>query len=305
MKNVLVKSLVSFILITSLILGYNRLDVIASEASDSSEIDLSGMYRRYDLVTGEISLVSKEAAPTYVDGQRVVSTDGFISGSYKQVTEEDRNVIGGDTRTIVNNTTDSPYYGIGRIVASYTDGTSQEGTGFLVSKNVMLTNGHMCMSPNNASISSMTIYFGQNGSYTPVTAYASSYYVCANYNYFGDDVQDDYAIVILSSNVGYTTGWFGLDYKNNSFFFNNTFTITGYPGEFATGTMYRSSGTIYDCSTYVLEYFIDTSAGQSGAPIYQSNVAYGIHSSGTASMNYGRRMTQEVFDWLVAQGFVN
>ena len=123
--------------------------------------------------------------------------------------------------------------------------------------------------------------------------------------YKSDDDQDDYAILVLSTSPGNTTGWFGLSYQNNSFFTSHTFTITGYPTDKAEGTMWKASGTVSSCSTYVLNHTIDTAAGESGAPIYLSNVAYGIQVSGGSTVNHCRRMTQEVFDWLVAQGFIS
>lgn len=134
----------------------------------------------------------------------------------------------------------------------------------------------------------------------------SSYYVCANYNYYGDSVQDDYAILVLSEDVGDITGWFGLGYNTNSFFYSNDFTITGYPGDKTYGTMWTATGDIENCTTYELHYYMDMYPGQSGSPIYTNgSVAYGINVAETPTLNYGRRMTQEVFDWLLDQGFIS
>ena len=308
MRRKMVRSLLGLFMAFSVIFSVLSVNVKGSDAEKQNDVDLSEMYRKYDLETGETTLVSKFAEPTYVRGERVTYTEAYSPEICKET--DDRSVIGFDDRNKVTNTTSSPYYGVGRIEATYADGTSSCGTGFMVSPNVMLTAAHVCFSYTNITspLTSMTVYLGQNGNTTPTTAYASSWYVCANYTYFGDDTKDDYAIVVLSSNVGNTTGWFGLGYNSNdSFFYNNGFTLVGYPGDKGFGEMWKAAGVVTNCSTYVLDHLIDSNNGQSGGPIYMasSNTAYGIHSSGGGSVNYARRMTSEVFDWLVAQGFIS
>ncbi len=279
--------------------------VLASDDSLLEELDLSQLYRKYDFETGEVTFVPRYAAPSYQNGKQIKSTSPYIPEDAKGIIG-DRTVFGDDDRLQVTNTTTSPYYGIARLVITYTDNTSATGTGFLVAPNVMLTAGHCCMSASsNAPIASFTAYLGQNETYVPMTAYLSYYYVCANFTSFNGPDKDDYAIMVLSSSPGNTTGWFGLSYQNNMFFVTNPFTITGYPIDKTSGTMWKASGAITECSTYVLSHIIDCYAGQSGSPIYMSNVAYGILVSENAVENRCRRMTQEVFDWLVAQGFIS
>ena len=301
----IISLLLTFVMVLSLSVSWT---MATGEGVLTEEIDLSQMYRKYDLKTGEVSLVPRYAPPQYRDGQRITATEPFNPVAEKEVLG-DRSIIGTDGRTQVTSTTSSPYYRIAKLVMTYTDGTSAEGTGFMVSGNVLLTAGHCCMSTSNASLSSMTVYLGRNETYTPITASVSYYYVCANFTYFNDDDKDDYAIVVLSTSPGNTTGWFGLGYQNDSFFLNNTFTITGYPGDKTYGTMWKASGSVNSCATYVLNHSIDTYAGESGAPLYSSsNVVYGIQVSGvnpSSQYNHCRRMTQEVVDWLIAQGLIS
>lgn len=77
----------------------------------TEEIDLSQMYRKYDLETGEVSLVSRYAPPQYRDGQRITSTEPFNPVAEKEILG-DRSIIGTDGRTQVTSTTGSPYYRI-------------------------------------------------------------------------------------------------------------------------------------------------------------------------------------------------
>ncbi len=298
----------SICLTLALLVSPVELALAATNGSIGLEtVDISSMYRKYDLETGEVSLVPKAAPSVYRNGKQVTSTQPYIPVQNKIVQHGERSIIGNDDRVPITETTNYPYYAVARLEVEYTDGTYGNATGFMVSSNVMLTAGHVCMShASNAPVRSMRVSLGQNGSLTPTVAYASSYYVCANFTYFNDDDQDDYAIVVLNSNVGNTTGWFGLDYQADIFFHNYTFVITGYPLDKPTGTMWSESGSIEECSTYLLHYKMDVVAGQSGSPIYAlNNVAYGINVSGTSSLNNGRRMTKEVFDWLVTNGFIS
>ncbi len=67
MKRVVFRSIVSLVLIASLIISFDKIGIIASEGSDTGKSNPSGMYRKYDIATGETSLVSKEAVSTYVN----------------------------------------------------------------------------------------------------------------------------------------------------------------------------------------------------------------------------------------------
>ncbi len=280
--------------------------IYVAEAATYETDNLDDMYRKYDLETGEVTLVPRYSVPSYSRGERVTCTEPYIPAEVTQQENIGRALIGVYERTPVTNTSTYPYRAIAQLEMVYADGTTGQGTGFMVSSNVMLTAGHCCMSRNNAAVNSITVNLGRNGDSVVKVTTVSSYYVCANYNYFGDSVQDDYAILVLSEDVGDITGWFGLGYSTNSFFYNNEFAITGYPGDKTYGTMWKATGDIENCTTYELHYYMDMYPGQSGSPIYtNSYVAYGINVAETSTMNYGRRMTQEVFDWLLDQGFIS
>ncbi|WP_066499396.1 trypsin-like serine peptidase [Abyssisolibacter fermentans] len=93
---------------------------------------------------------------------------------------------------------------------------------------------------------------------------------------------------------------------------NKSITVTGYPGDKPSGTMWSDSGTTYDVSTRTFKHNADTMGGQSGSPIcFYSGSTYGyqsigIHIAGANddTYNVGRRITKTLFDWLVNQGYV-
>lgn len=287
-------------------LGSTLVKTDVSADSDKKE-QASTVLRKYDLTTGETSLVPMESDKLFRSDSTSNNTQGYNPSKANPYA-----IIGTDERTKVTTTTTHPYYAIAQLSVTYTDSTSATATGFMVSENVLLTAGHASMSESsNAPIKSATIYLGRNGSSTPSTATLSSYYVCSEFTYYSDDDQDDYAIWILNSNIGNTSGWFGVGYNtSNSYFTGNTFTITGYPGDKPNGTMWTASASISSCSTYLLKHKIDTMAGQSGAPVYINKsgsgyVVYGIQVSGTSTMNTARRITQELYDWLIANNYIH
>lgn len=159
----------------------------------------------------------------------------------------------------------------------------------------------------------MIIRFGRNGNDVVRTATVKTYYVCASFHPKREQ-QDDYAIIVLNENVGYTTSWFNIAYYDDSFFDNTDqkYTVTGYPGDKEKNTMWTAQDIVSKCETYVLKHKVDTYAGESGAPLYyrvnNKFTAVGIHVAEGGwfdSANYSRRITKELFDWLMEQGFIS
>lgn len=126
-----------------------------------------------------------------------------------------------------------------------------------------------------------------------------------NWNY-------DYGAIQLNSPLGNTVGWFGFRWQSSNTF-SGSYTVTGYPCDKPSGTMWRMSDNpgIRGVNTYHLFYQIDTYGCQSGSPVYHnyssscSTCSTAIHSYGTGQSPYpqynsGTRITQSVFNNLVA-----
>ena len=106
----------------------------------------------------------------------------------------------------------------------------------------------------------------------------------------------DYALVKLNRTVGSQTGWFGYGYEQTSV--GTKVRITGYPGE-KNQTQWYMSGNIFAQSQYRLWYTIDTTPGQSGAPIYlPTYIAVGVHTDGLVTWNGGKRIHEDMFNWM-------
>lgn len=64
-------------------------------------------------------------------------------------------------------------------------------------------------------------------------------------------------------------------------------------------TRWFMSGNIIAQSEYRLWYPIDTTNGQSGSPIYiQNALAVGVHTSGLTAWNGGKRIHEDMFNWM-------
>ncbi len=216
-------------------------------------------------------------------------------------------VLGFDSRFQVN-----PYTYPQRAVALITYNGATHCTGWLVSKDTLVTAGH-CVHGGGSTgrwgtLSAFKIYPGFSddyapyGSCTPKEIYSSSGWITVA------DTDSDIGIIKLDCEVGNSTGYF-------SYFVadpveNVAITINGYPGDKAEGhQQWASTGTISHATAAKLYYDNDTTGGMSGSPIWVQNAngtawSFGIHTNGESILlpntNAGTRISQDVFDLITA-----
>ena len=218
-------------------------------------------------------------------------------------------IIGADGRTQVTGTTGFPWRAIAHLVVTWRNGTSGGCTGWFIGPRTLVTAGHCVYSSTKGGwASSIRAYPGRNGSSTPygsavshrlfsVTGWTSS----GNHEY-------DYGAIQLSSTPGNTVGWFGYRWQSSNTF-SGAYSVTGYPGDKAYGTMWtmQDNPGIRGVTTRKLFHAIDTYGGQSGAPVYHnysstcSACAVAVHAYGTGispypQYNSGTRITQDVYN---------
>ena len=274
-------------------------------ASSSKEIEQRNMLIRTDAATGETTYINIQSE------EYSIQTKGDRN-SYGSTATVPRQLIGSDNRTKVSNVNVMPYSAIARIKTTYTDGAYSWGTGFMVSGRSLLTAAHAVTSYGRTT-QKIELFLKCNGNVSSPSATASSWYVCASYDSsLSTDYDDDYAIVIFPSNT--STNWLGLHVPGTPSSIDGlTATVSGYPNE-KTGsdqhTQWYASGKIDAVNTHTLYHLIDTTSGQSGSPVYRYNSTYGyqadaIHVGTYGDVNVGRRMTSELFDWLIANGFIS
>lgn len=217
-----------------------------------------------------------------------------------------RIVIGSDDRSLVSNTTASPYRMIGKTLSIFPNGDGYVATAWMGSRQTAFTNSHVVYNPESGGFVSQMIFIpalnGETqpyGGYAVTNATATSQYIDAADQGSGY-VEYDFASITLSSAVGDQTGYFGLYPSSGS---GTNVRITGYPAQRYDGLhQYTMAGPLTLANTQRIEYKIDTEGGQSGSPVYleSSNQVVGMHSSGysASQINAGPKMGN-AFYWFV------
>ena len=267
----------------------------------------------YDCQTGEEHLV--KVNPDDVELLDAMSSEANISTESENDSNIDtfdtRSVIGTDNRTRVTAVKTNPYYRIGFLYITDASGNHKIGTGFLISKNYMLTAAH-CVYMSGKPVKSITAYFGANGNEYGVSANSSIIGWCSSYE-STKSIANDWGYIKLDSDVGNTCGWFGIGYTTDTNLKSASFTICGYPGDKNSYNsaskmhgqyvqMWKDTGKLSDIYTGYITYKMDTYGGQSGSPVYNatSQIVYGIHHGEATSgvSNGASRITKSIFTHL-------
>ena len=256
--------------------------------------------------------VSESGVVTQPDStESAPGSPGFVGSAPSP--ENAESIIGADQRTQVTGTTTYPARAVGLI----TRNGSQWCTGWLISKDTLLTAGHCVNSGGNGSTngtwySGLRFFPGRSGSYSP---YGSCVPRSGGLTSFVGWVRDgneqhDAGIIKLSCSIGNTVGWFGQWWQSASL--NGNFTrIQGYPGD-KPQTQWQSTGSVRSTTTYQIFYQNDTVGGMSGSPVWRYRGssepycqgacamgihAYGLHGSAPHSTdNHGTRHTEAKYN---------
>lgn len=172
------------------------------------------------------------------------------------------------------------------------------GTGFVTSKNVVVTAAH-CLYTEWGWVKECKVHYKQNDSYFNSNwCYPQGLSISSQYaNSF--DKSFDWGIMTLQDNIGYNTGWFAIGTTEGSLT-GKMITVAGYPYDrpfyqyFATDSIYKSE--TYDC------YFrADVVKGQSGGPVYDiNNTVWAICTAQSTNDNRGARITRILYDLIAS-----
>ncbi|SDX29365.1 glutamyl endopeptidase [Marininema mesophilum] len=205
-----------------------------------------------------------------------------------------KSIIGSDGRIRVNPTTSFPYSAIAQISSDIGD-----CTGWFISADTIITAGHCVYNTgNNKWASWATITPGRDGNNAPYGTYSAKSFHSVLGWVTNEDTNYDYAAIKINSDIGYTTGWFGLRLQPGSLT-GTAETISGYPRDKAYGTQWRHSDQIRQTYDRKLYYGNDT-YGQSGSPVYTNDYySVAIHTNGGNPYNNGTRINENVFNNLL------
>jgi glutamyl endopeptidase len=216
---------------------------------------------------------------------------------------EQEKVIGPDTRRRVDPTTGAVARRTVLITFTF-GGQGHACTGFLVEVDLVATAGHCVFDFDGTKTFAKNIEVtpGANGGSTPYgTCGAAGTSVPAKWQSKGSSRWDIGAIE-LDCDVGQETGVMPLQLTGDPL--GDKVRINGYPGDKPARTQWTGSGRVVIAKKQQLFYDVDTTAGQSGAPItnkklYGCVCAVGIHTSALegAPRNAGVRVSANVIGW--------
>jgi glutamyl endopeptidase len=227
-----------------------------------------------------------------------------------------------DDRTRVDPTTTFPVSAIVQLVRN--NGTSTFGcSGWMIGPSIVATAGH-CVHPGGGQNGGggngfyprehFEIIPGRNFPSRPYgTCLATQLLSVTGWTQDGNR-EYDYGAIRLDCTAGNSTGWWGFWWQGATLTGTAT-TVSGYPCDRTFGEQWRHAGkTVVTTQDRRIFYENDTAPCQSGSPVYQNRASgsafcagwctMGIHTTGGTTANGGTRITESVFNNLIAwRGF--
>ncbi|WP_157267291.1 trypsin-like serine peptidase [Azohydromonas aeria] len=194
-----------------------------------------------------------------------------------------------------------PYRAIGQL-SFVQGGQGYLCTGFLISKDTVVTAGH-CVHEGARGNWSREVKFtpALNGGSAPYgSCSARRLYAVAQWTEQGSETHD-FGAVKLNCDIGLTTGWFGY-YATAGSQAGLSVLVMGYAGDKPAGTLWGGGGDIVADDVRKTRYGVDTADGESGAPVIEADrgpsradcwgtCAVAIHAYGAAGgSNSGTRI---------------
>ncbi|MBC8083649.1 MAG: serine protease [Hymenobacter sp.] len=219
-------------------------------------------------------------------------------------------VHGLDDRIQITNTAVYPWRANASLLITARDGSQWIGTGWFIGPHTLMTAGHVVFIKNSGVpgrdgfVQSIRVMPGRNGAALPYGAVLSSNLrTVAGWSTNGDP-NFDYGAIILPTNLGNTTGWYGFGVYSDADLLSAIGNIAGYPGDKPSGTQWYAARRLEAVDSRKVYYDIDTAGGQSGSAVYRiingARYAVAIHAYGGATTNSGTRIVQPVFNNMVA-----
>lgn len=215
-------------------------------------------------------------------------------------------VHGTDDRIRIRATSSYPWSAHASLLVTARDGSRWIGTGWFIGPHTLMTAGHVVHITNSGVpgrdgfVQSVQVMPGRDESTMPFGSVTTSDLRTVVGWALGGNPDYDYGAIILPSDLGGRTGWFGFGAYSDATLTASTVNISGYPGDKPDGTQWYHWNRVASVGSRKVYYDVDTFGGQSGSAVYRisSGGRYGvaIHAYGGATTNSGTRITRPVFD---------
>jgi V8-like Glu-specific endopeptidase len=197
-----------------------------------------------------------------------------------------------------------PYTAVCEVVATFSDGTTEQGSGCFVSANDVLTASHMLwQTDHGGAATSVTVYPGADGGSHPFGAESGvqwHYYQVNDHNdqLYQSDSQYDTGLISLGVNEGNQTGWFGMDPNA----WSGNYHLTGYPAIYGPDRMCDDYGYAnHDANYMTYDYqSIESNPGNSGGPLWYQGADGNPYVVGVCSTTAWAADIYQTYDQLLA-----
>lgn len=275
--------------------------------SYSSESDAVKSDEGYEVEFDESVLVNEYVESELTDNTNEDTDDPII---------EPYRLYGSDNRyEITRPDLSGRYRNTCRLVIMNNNGDTFKGTGFILSDNYIVTAGHCVYNKHDFGgwAKSITVYPAFYNTTAPYGFVKGTAYTCGSGWYDNENIEQDWGIIKINSNFVSKCGYLGLRYQGNSYE-DDYVQVTGYPHYVGDGLskdvygrhMYTHSEKVSgDTSSLVCYQKLDTSGGQSGAPVIETysdtgDTVIAIHrGTNNKNVNCGVRLSEWLFDYLV------
>lgn len=219
-------------------------------------------------------------------------------------------VHGPDDRVQIPSTDIYPWRAHASLLITAADNSRWIGTGWFIGPHTLITAGHVAFIKNSGVpgrdgwVQSINVMPGRNGNSLPYGSVTSTNFRSVTGWTQSGDWNYDYGAIIIPTELGANTGWFGFGVWSDADLAAISGNISGYPGDKAPGTQWYDARTIASVDGNKVYYDIDTAGGQSGSAVYRfangGRYGFAVHAYGGATTNSGTRITSPVFNNLLA-----
>lgn len=225
-------------------------------------------------------------------------------------------VIGDDDRVPVDDVTTFPWRMVCALQITGRNGLTVPGTGWLAGPSTVITAGHCVFDALGLGglADHIIVFPGRQTLQPPLAVAASNFRPHARWRDFGD-LEFDIAAIKLPSSLGSELGFFAASAREPAHLRAHVAHVSGYPQVPGNGEQqFHSRQSVTAVLDRRLFYTVDTSEGQSGAPVWIVDVdggppqVVGVHTYGNNETPLNLRpansatlinpeILQQILDW--------